>query len=185
MARISLVIDQETFDSTNTDFTPVPVGPYEVTIYEVNVAEVKNGDNKGKPRVNIQFRIKDGETAPDGTKQSNRRLFSGINWFYGKSKKDGSPTLPFEVVALAKALGLTTESLLDLDTDDLLGEELIVNVEHREAMTKESGYTESFNPARWNAEIKSYRSISSAAASAAASTKVTNAGGAAKVTYAL
>lgn len=181
--RIQLNIDQETFENTNTEFTPVPEGEYKVTVFDVKSGEVQSGDNKGKPRLNVQFRIQDGETSVDGKKQGNRRVFSGINAFYGTSKKDGKPTPPFDVIAIAKALGQSAEDLSDLDTDDWLGEELIVRVAHEEKKTKESNYKESFNPPQFREVVKSYRSIDSAAKSATA--KATVNAGTGKKSYSL
>lgn len=175
MARISLNITQETFESTNTDFTPVPEGDYKVTVYEVKDGTVQSGANKGKQRVNVQFRIQDGETSPDGKRQGNRRLFAGINTFFGVSKKDGKPVAPFDLVGIVKALGGDANDLANLDTDDWQGQELIVKVVHEEKMTKESNYTESFNPAQYREVVKSYRSIDSAGKSATAKATV-NAG---------
>jgi hypothetical protein len=179
MARISLNIDQETFDSTNTDFAPVPEGKYKVTVFEVTDGEVKTGPNKGKQRINVQFRIADGELAPDGSKQGNRRLFAGINTFKGRSQKTGEETLPFDLVGIVKALGGNADDLENLDTDDWLGEELEVTVVHEEKMTKESGYTESYEPARFREVVKGYRSLH-AAETAAVSSATVKAGGKAK-----
>jgi hypothetical protein len=183
MARISLNIDQETFESTNTDFTPVPEGDYKVTIFDVKAGEVQTGPNKGKQRINVQFRIQDGETSADGKKQGNRRLFAGINTFNGVSKKTGEPVAPFDLVAIVKALGGTAEDLKDLDTDDWLGEELQVSVVHEEKKTKESNYTESFNPAQYREVVKSFRSVDSAVKSATA--KATVNAGTGKKSYSL
>jgi hypothetical protein len=183
MARISLNIDQETFENTNTDFTPVPEGDYKVTVYEVKEGAVATGPNKGKQRLNVQFRIQDGEVSPDGKRQGNRRLFAGINTFYGVSKKDGKPVAPFDLVGIVKALGGDASDLANLDTDDWLGEALTVKVLHEEKMTKESGYTESFNPAQYREVVKSYRSIDSAEKSATA--KATVNAGTGKKSYSL
>lgn len=181
MARISLVVDQETFDATNTDFSPVPEGEYLATIFAVEAREVQNGDNKGKTRLNVQYRITDGETAPDGTKQGNRRVFQGVNAFYGKSRKDGSDVLPFDLVGIIKALGGNAESLADMDTDDWLGEALYIKVVHEERMTKESGYKEPFVPAQYRENVRSVRSMSAATTAATSTATVT--GG--KKTYVL
>jgi hypothetical protein len=177
MARISLSIDQETFDNTNSGFTPVPEGDYKATVYEVTDGKVKTGPNEGKQRLNVQFRIQDGETALDGSKQGNRRLFAGVNTFEGVSKRTGEPTPPFDLIGIVKALGGDASDLSDLDTDDWLGEELIVTVQHEEKKTKESGYKESFHPKQYSEVVRGYRSVSSAAKGAAAKASVLNGAG--------
>jgi hypothetical protein len=179
--RLSLNVDQEVFDSAGANFEPVPAGNYKATVYEVTTGKVKSGENEGKDRLNVQFRIADGELAPDGSKQGNRRVFAGINAFYGKSKKDGSPVAPFDLVGLVKALGGNAEDLADLDTDDWLGQELEIKVAHEEKKTKESNYREPFNPPQYREVIKGYRSLD-AAETAAVSSSTVKAGGKAKAT---
>lgn len=169
MARLSLNVDQETFDSAGRTFEPVPVGDYTVSIFEIKPDEVKTGGNKGKPRLKFQFKIVEGETAPDGSNQGNRRLFTDINAFEGVSTKTGQPTPPYDLVAIGKAIGLTAEELADADTDDWLGEELQVSVTHEEKKTKESGYTQSFNPPQFREKVRGFRSLTSVGTSAAAS----------------
>lgn len=174
--RLSLNVDQETFDSAGATFEPVPAGSYKVNIYEITSGEVKSGDNKGKPRLNFQFRIQDGETSPDGKKQGNRRLFAGINAFAGKSRKDGSEVPPFDLIAIGKAIGLSAEELSDADTAEWQGEALEVRVVHEEKMTKESNYKEPFKPAQYREVVKGYRSIEAAETASSASATVKSAG---------
>lgn len=174
MARIALNVDQETLDGAGRQFEPVPAGPYNVTVFAIGEDVVKNGDNTGKPRLRFQFRIADGETAPDGSKQGNRRLFADVNAFTGKSAKTGEPTPPYDLLAIAKALGVSAEALADTDTDEWLGEELQVTVGHRRKQTQnpDTKKWENIEPAEWREEIKSYRSLASVSTSVAASAAV-------------
>jgi len=175
MARIALNVDQETLDGAGRQFEPVPAGPYTVTIFSIGEDTVKNeGPNKGKPRLKFQFRIADGETAPDGSKQGNRRLFADVNAFEGVSQKTGEPTPPFDLLAIAKAIGVSAEELADADTDDWLGEELQVTVAHKrkQKQNPETKKWENIEPAEWREEIKGYRSLDSVAVSAAATAAV-------------
>jgi hypothetical protein len=172
MARLSLNVDQETFDSAGRSFEPVPVGRYKVTIFSITPDEVKaEGPNKGKLRLRFQFRIADGEVAADGSRQQNRRLFADINAFEGISK-EGKATPPYDLVAIAKAMGAGQDELDDIDTDDWLGEELYVDVTWEEKKTKESGYKESFTPKQFRERTRGYRSVDSVETSAAATAGV-------------
>jgi hypothetical protein len=173
MARLSLNVDQETFDSAGRSFDPVPVGRYKVTIFSIGDAVVGGtGDNAGKPRLKFQFRIVDGEVAADGSRQGNRRLFSDINAFEGVNQKTKEPTPPYDLVAIGKALGYDTEALKDVDTDDWLGEELYVDVTWEEKKTKESNYKESFSPKQYREKVRGYRSLASVETSATATAAV-------------
>lgn len=173
MARLTLNVDQETFDSAGRSFEPVPVGRYKVSIFSIVNDEVKSGDNKGKLRLKFQFRIAEGETSDDGQKQTNRRLFADINAFEGVNKKTNAPTPPYDLVAIAKAMGVGSDEMGDMDTDDWLGEELYVDVTWEEKKTKESGYTESFSPKQFREKVRGFRSVDSVETSAAATATVT------------
>jgi hypothetical protein len=170
--RIALNVDQETVDASGRSFEPVPAGTYTVSIFAITPDEVKNGDNKGKLRLKFQFRIADGETAPDGTNQGNRRLFADINAFEGVNKKTGAPTPPFDLLAIAKALGTSAEELADLDTDDWLQEELQVTVGHKKKQHQVDGKWVDIEPAEWREVIRGYRSLESVGTSVAASAAV-------------
>lgn len=174
--RISLNIDAETFDSAGLAFDPVPAGKYKVNIYEIRVDKVQNGDNKGKPRLNFQFKIQDGETAPDGSKQGNRRLFHGANAFYGKSRKDGSPVAPFDLISIAKAIGLGADALADLNTEDWLGEELEVKVGHERKQHRVNGEYVDIEPAEYREVCKGFRSIGAAETAASSGEAVRSSG---------
>jgi len=172
MARLSLNVDQETVDSSGREFEPVPVGTYTVSIFSITNDEVKNGDNKGKLRLKFQFRIVDGDEAPDGSKQGNRRLFADINAFEGTDKKTGKPTPPYDLLAIAKALGTSAEELADLDTDDWLQEELQVAVTHRRKQHQVNGSWVDIEPAEYREQVRGFRSLDSVTTSAAATATV-------------
>lgn len=63
--------------STNTDYSPIPAGSYNATIFDVKSEEVRSGENAGKPRFNIQFKI-------TGPEQANRRVFSLVPLYVAK-----------------------------------------------------------------------------------------------------
>lgn len=173
MARLSLNVDQETLDGAGRQFEPVPAGPYTVTVFAITPDAVKEGDNKGKLRLKFQFRIADGETAPDGSNQGNRRLFADMNAFEGKSQKTGEPTPPYDLLAIAKALGVSADDLADIDTDDWLGEELQVTVGHKKKQEQNSeGKWVDKTPVEFREVIRGYRSLESVATSVAASAAV-------------
>lgn len=181
MARLTLNLDAETIENTNTDFSPVPTGRYKVSIYEVELREVKTGDNKGKPRLNFQFKIADGETSPEGKNQGNRRLFHDANAFKTPNKKDPSKeNLPFDLIGIGKAIGLTSEQINNIDTDEWLGGELELEVTHVEKMTKESNFKESFNPPQYREAVRGFRSLDTATTAMTSSVKVKGAAAGAK-----
>lgn len=168
------VTESDYENSGNVDNTPVPTGKYVVTIFDVEAGEVASGPNEGKPRLNFQFRIADGQVSPDGRNQGNRRLFWGINAFKSKSKKTGELLPMFDLISLGKAIGLTVEQINSFDSDEWLGEELEVTVAHEEKKTKESGYKESFNPKEYRAVVKNPKSLKApSSAPAAKATKAT------------
>lgn len=172
MARLALNVDKADFDSAGRSFDPVLPGDYKVTIFSITPDEVKNGDNKGKPRLKFQFRIAEGEVDSNGTTQTNRRLFSDINAFEGTSK-EGKKVPPFDLVAIGKAVGLTAEELADCDTDDWLGEELQVTVKWQRKQHKVGDKWVDIEPAEYREQVRGYRSLESVAESAAATAKVT------------
>jgi hypothetical protein len=173
MARLTLNIDQDAFDGAG--FEPVPVGPYKVNIYSIDVREVKQGDHKGKPRLNFQFRIQDGETSPEGKRQGNRRLFVELNAFEMPNKKDPSKmNAPFELIAIGKAIGLDRDQINALDTDDWLGKELQLSVAAHEDKMAKNPATNKYDIATGEKRevIKGFRSLESAGTAVAASAGV-------------
>lgn len=184
MARLTLNIDAETIENTNTTFDPVPQGRYEVSIYEVDLQEVQTGENKGKPRLHFQFKIADGETDSEGKNQGNRRLFHDANAFTTVNKKDSSKiNQPYDLIGIGKAIGLSAEQIKDIDTDEWLGKSLQLDVTHEEKKTKESNYKESFNPKQYRERVKGFRSLDAAATAMKSSVAVKSAvaGGKAKL----
>ena len=173
MARLTLNIDQDSFDGAG--FEPVPVGPYRVNIYSIDIREVKQGEHKGKPRLNFQFRIQDGETSAEGKRQGNRRLFVEVNAFEMPNKKDPSKmNQPYELIAIGKAIGLDRDQINELDTDDWLGKELQLSVAaHEEKMAKNPA-TGKYDIATgtYREVIKGFRSVESAGKASAASAAV-------------
>jgi len=78
MSAIKLNITQDALDSTTGgDYTPVPEGSYNATIFDVKSEEVRSGENAGKPRFNIQFRL-------SGPGVENRRVFSYVPLYVAK-----------------------------------------------------------------------------------------------------
>jgi hypothetical protein len=181
MARLTLNIDQDSFDGAG--FEPVPVGPYRVNIYSIDVREVKTGDHKGKPRLNFQFRVQDGQTSPEGKKQGNRRLFVELNAFEMPNKKDPSKmNAPFELIAIGKAIGLDREQINDLNTEDWLGKELQLSVAAHEEKLAKNPATGKYDikTGTYREVIKGFRSVESAGTAAAASAAVLAKAGSAK-----
>jgi len=172
MVRISLNVDQETFDSAGRSFEPVPVGKYKVSIFAIGEDTVKTGDNVGKSRLKFQFRIADGEVAADGSRQQNRRLFADVNNFEGKDKKTGEPTPSYDLVAIGKALGYDSEAMKDLDTDDWLQEELYLDVTWAKKQEQVNGAWVDKTPVEFKEKVRGFRSVDSVETSAASSVAV-------------
>jgi hypothetical protein len=172
MVRLSLNVDQETIDNSGRDDEPVPAGKYEVKIFEIKADEVKNGDNKGKLRLKFHFRIEDGQESPDGRHQGNRRIFADVNAFPGVSKLTGEPTPPYDLLTIAKAIGVSAEDLADIDTEEWLGEALQVTVAHKKKQHQVDGQWVDIEPAEYRAVARSFRSLESVEASATAAATV-------------
>lgn len=179
MARLTLNVDKADFESAGRSFDPVLPGDYKVTIFAITPDEVKTGDNKGKPRLKFQFRIADGEVDSNGTIQTNRRLFSDVNAFEGTTK-DGKASPPYDLLAIGKAVGVSSEEFADCDTDDWLGEELQVTVKWTPKQRKDETLNKWVDivPTEYKEQVRGFRSLESVAESAAATARVT--GGAAK-----
>ena len=67
-------LDQSGEISTNTggSFAPLPAGKYEATVFGITDGKYKNGDNKGRDNLNVQFKISAGQVG------ANRRIFDLI-----------------------------------------------------------------------------------------------------------
>lgn len=166
MVRLTLNVDETTYEEAGQAFELIPTGRKRVTIFDIKAGEVAGGPNKGKPRLNFQFKIAEGE------EHANRRLFAGVNAFEGKSQKDGSAVPMYDLIAIGKAIGLTVEQVKNFDSDEWLGEELYLTVAHEEKKTKESNYTESHNPPEYREVTKGYRSTGSVTTSLGAAVTV-------------
>lgn len=150
MARITLNVAQDVVESaTGGGFDPVPKGKHTVTVFEVkNQVSSAQAKTPGAPQINVQFRIADGHP------HANRRVFKLFNC-YGEK--------PYDTINFFKALGYDYEEITQtgIDTDDLLGRELQITIDHEEKKTKESGYKESFDPKEYRERITGYRNLES------------------------
>jgi hypothetical protein len=174
MVRLTLNVDEEVFEGSG--FELIPTGRHKVTIFEITESEVKTGKNAGKPRLKFQFKIAEGEPL------AGRYLFHDANAFEG-TDKEGKPLPMYDLLGIGKAIGLSADQVRNFDSDEWLGEELFVTVTHEEKKTKESNYTESFDPKEYRERLKGWRSTSSVttslgAAEAAGGTTVKAATGA-------
>lgn len=77
MSSIKINITEEALVDAGGSYEPVPEGSYNATIFDVKSETVKNGDNAGKPRYNIQFRL-------EGEGVTNRRVFSYVPLYVAK-----------------------------------------------------------------------------------------------------
>ena len=100
---------------SNSDYTPVPAGKYQATIFDVKLEEVRSGENAGKPRFNIQFRL-------TGEGVENRRVFSLVPLYVAKDF--------WKAQSFFKALGYDIEAgdFTVPEVNELLGKPLGVTV---------------------------------------------------------
>lgn len=161
--QLNTTIDQETYDKAGKGFDPVPAGSYEAFVHEIEVVEVKQGKYEGKPRLKIIFKIKDGQSAADGTDVSGRQLWHSLNAFEVWSEKNQKNYPPFELIDLGKALGKTPEEIQNIDTDDWQGEDLQVTVKvvPKRVKNDATGEYEDSEDEKTN-EISRFRSLKSA-----------------------
>lgn len=139
---LELDVKGQTVGEGSTGFAPLPAGEYLASVYNAELGEYKKGGlNEGRPNLNVQFRISDGQ------KGANRRLFQLIGLFPSWAPKPGKDAadnfLFFQFLAAvtgktekevraevrAAAEGKGTFSFPDLA--DLLGKEvtLVVKIE--------------------------------------------------------
>lgn len=155
MAR-KVQVTGEVSTETNTGFKPLKAGKYEVTVFGVEEGAYKNGANKGKPNLNVQYRISEGQSG------ANRRVFDLVplitNWSDGKdafrffqffAAVQGISEKDFRIkVKEAKEAGDTNLETLDLpDDDDLLGMELTITLN-----VKDDDYRYKEAVKKWKAE---------------------------------
>lgn len=100
---------------SNNDYAPVPAGKYQANIFEVKLEEVKAGENAGKPRFNIQFKL-------SGQGVENRRVWSLVPLYVAKDF--------WKAQSFFKALGYDIEAgdFTVPETAELLGKALTVTV---------------------------------------------------------
>lgn len=175
MARISLNVDQETFDKAGSGFELLKGGTYEATFYEVEEQEGTFEENKGLPQANIQFRISEGELDSDGKDMGNRRIFHTVPLHMVKNRK-GEEVAPWQLIQIVKALGGDSETLKNVDTDDWVGE--AVKIEVTEVVKKEKVGGEWVDRADGEKKnkIKSVRSVESAEKAEGAKAKAKSSG---------
>lgn len=167
MVRLTLNVDETVYEETGSNFQLIPTGRKKVVIFDIKAGEVAGGPNKGKPRLNFQFKIAEGEDF------AGRYLFSNINAFETPSQKEPGKMNPmYDLLAIGKAIGLTADQVKNFDSDEWLGEELYLTVAHEEKKTKESNYTESYNPPEYQEKVKGFRSIASVTTSVGAAVTV-------------
>jgi hypothetical protein len=61
----------DALESKSGSMEPVPAGSYNATLFDIKEETVRSGPNEGKPRLNVQFRISEGQ-------HENRRVFSYV-----------------------------------------------------------------------------------------------------------
>lgn len=167
ITALNLNITEDAYQNAGNS-APVDEDHYEVSIYSIDFDTVKgDGPNKGKPRLKFQFKVVEG--AESGTKNANRKIFHDVNAFNGKDK-DGNETQPFELIDIAKAIGLSREEINNFAKGDWLNQRLRLSISHEVKMSKESGYKTPIKPTEYRAIAKRFRSLDSAAASATANT---------------
>ena len=103
----------------------IPAGSYNATIFDVKQEEVRSGPNEGKPRLNVQFRISDGQ-------YENRRVFAYIALYVagdfwktqsffealGYDMKSGDFEVPETTELLGKAVGVRVKVGKDQNGED-------------------------------------------------------------------
>ena len=113
----SIVIKGITNESLDvkSDYSPIPAGKYQANVFNVKLEEVKSGENAGKPRFNIQFKI-------TGPQHENRRVFSLVPLYVAKDF--------FKAQTFFKALGydINAGDFAVPEINELLGKDLTVTV---------------------------------------------------------
>lgn len=101
--------------ASNNDYTPIPAGKYSANIFDLKLEEVRSGENAGKPRFNVQFKL-------SGAGVDNRRVFSYVPLYVAKDF--------WKSKAFFDALGYDIEAgdFTVPEVAELLGKELTVAV---------------------------------------------------------
>jgi hypothetical protein len=103
----------------------IPAGSYNASIFDVKQEEVRSGPNEGKPRLNVQFRISDGQ-------YENRRVFAYIALYVagdfwktqsffkalGYDMKSGDFEVPEPTELMGKAVGVRVKVGKDQNGED-------------------------------------------------------------------
>ncbi len=101
--------------ASNNDYTPIPAGKYQANVFDVKSETVQSGENAGKPRFNVQFRL-------EGEGVTNRRVFSYVPLYVAKDF--------WKSKAFFEALGYDIEAgdFTVPEVNELLGKSLTVTV---------------------------------------------------------
>ncbi len=103
----------------NLDFSAVQSrDPLEPGWYLARIAQIdEKTTTTGKPMLAVQYEVtatEDGEVVP-----GNRKVFE--NWVLTSEAM-------WKIKQVFSALGMPTEAIVDIDTDDLLGQELMLKI---------------------------------------------------------
>jgi hypothetical protein len=110
---------------TGASLGAIPAGSYNATVFDAKLEEVRSGPNEGKPRLNVQFRISDGQ-------YENRRVFAYIALYVagdfwktqsffkalGYDMKSGDFEVPEVTELLGKAIGVRVKVGKDQNGED-------------------------------------------------------------------
>ena len=114
-----------TSQSSGAPLSAIPAGSYNATIFDVKQEQVRSGPNEGKPRLNVQFRISNGQ-------YENRRVFAYIALYVagdfwktqsffkalGFDMKSGDFEVPEANDLLGKAIGVRVKVGKDQNGED-------------------------------------------------------------------
>ena len=98
-----IVLDDSIFDAVSNKIEPLPVGLYKLEIITSDITTIKNGVHAGKPVINLQLKTVE-----------NRRVWKQIPmWMPNKTNASEIKWLAMSRKALADALGMTSQEILD------------------------------------------------------------------------
>ena len=87
MAGYNLNLTGETISEPSSGFDPLPPGKYAVSVYDAEAGEFgPNGVNGGRPNLQVQFRVSDGQAG------ANRRIFQTVGLFPSWAPKEKGDT---------------------------------------------------------------------------------------------
>lgn len=128
MARKVSVSAQDVKDSKGKAFGPLPAGKYLMNIYAVTDDEFKNGPNKGREKISVQFQVAEGQ------KKANARIFQDVGLFPRWAPKNGASegANNFLFYQFFKAVGVTIPEdggeIEIPDNDELTGEQVVIDL---------------------------------------------------------